>query len=140
MAAPLTVGVLALQGAFHEHMQHLTLLPAPAGYSHVAAVAVRSAEALAQCHALVIPGGESTAIALAAQRASLLEPLRAWVRDGRPTWGTCAGMILLAREAAGGKRGGQHLLGGIDVRVGRNGFGTQVSQLRAVECCGVGER
>ena len=91
MAAPLTVGVLALQGAFHEHMQHLALLPAPAGYSHVAAVAVRSAAALAQCHALVIPGGESTTMTLIAERTGMLEPLRAFVRSGKAVWGTCAG-------------------------------------------------
>ena len=88
----------------------------------------------------LIVDGSRKSLGAVSGAGALLEPLRAWVRDGRPTWGTCAGMILLAREAAGGKRGGQHLLGGIDVRVGRNGFGTQVSQLRAVQRCGVGER
>lgn len=48
------------------------------------------------------------------------------MREGRPVWGTCAGMIMLAREASGGKKGGQQLIGGVDVRVGRNGFGSQI--------------
>jgi 5'-phosphate synthase pdxT subunit len=126
----LIVGVLAFQGAFREHLQHierLNPLETKGNTLLVRGILVRNAQDLSQCSALIIPGGESTAIALGAQRAGLLEPLRDWVRDDRPTWGTCAGMILLAREASGGKRGGQELLGGLDIRVGRNGFGSQVS-------------
>lgn len=127
---PIVAGVLALQGAFREHVQLLNKaarlldLNEHSGFS---AILVRTPEELARCHALVIPGGESTAIALGAKRAGLLEELRKWVANDRPTWGTCAGMILLSREASGGKRGGQELIGGMDVRVGRNGFGSQVS-------------
>lgn len=120
------VGVLALQGAFEEHALHINRLGETTDL-RVRAQLVREPSQLASCDALIIPGGESTAISLGAQRSGLLEPLRLWVRQGKPTWGTCAGMILLAREAMGGKKGGQELLGGIDVRVGRNGFGTQVS-------------
>lgn len=129
-SSSLVVGVLALQGAFREHVQHIERLN-PFEVSskttiHLEPILVRNANDLCRCSALIIPGGESTAIALGAQRAGLLEPLRDWIRDDKPTWGTCAGMILLAREATGGKKGGQELLGGIDIRVGRNGYGSQV--------------
>lgn len=126
--SPVTVGVLALQGAFHEHIVHLSHLDG------VTAIPVRTPEHLAQCSALIIPGGESTAIALGAARSGLLEPLRGWVREGRPTWGTCAGMIMLAREATGGKKA-QELIGGWDGRVGRNGWGSQVSSQRHGQGC-----
>ncbi len=134
-AHPIVVGVLALQGAFREHVQLLNkaaqrLSLDVDGHAHAhgfSAILVRSAAELAMCHGLVIPGGESTAIAMGAKRAGILDDLRRWVANDRPTWGTCAGMILLAREASGGKRGGQELIGGMDVRVGRNGFGSQVS-------------
>lgn len=118
--SPLTIGVLALQGAFAEHINHLGRIEG------VRAIAVRTPEQLEICQGLVIPGGESTAIALGAERGGLLEPMRRWVREGKPTWGTCAGMIMLAREATGGKKQ-QELLGGWDGRVSRNGWGSQVS-------------
>jgi 5'-phosphate synthase pdxT subunit len=132
MAAPepLTVGVVALQGAFREHLQHIDRLnpfeDANKKIIQLHPILVRNSADLSKCSALIIPGGESTAIALGAQRAGLLEPLRDWIRDDKPTWGTCAGMILLAREATGGKKSGQDLLGGLDIRVGRNGYGSQV--------------
>lgn len=115
------VGVLALQGAFQEHINHISRVG-----SGVQAIAIRTPQQLSLCQALIIPGGESTAIALGAARAGLLEPLRTWVRQGKPTWGTCAGMIMLAREATGGKKM-QDLIGGWDGRVSRNGWGSQVS-------------
>ena len=62
----------------------------------------------------MLPGGESTVIGLLAQRGGLLEPLRAFVRAGRPVFGTCAGMVLLADEVIGQKQDGQALLGGLD--------------------------
>jgi 5'-phosphate synthase pdxT subunit len=125
----LIVGVVALQGAFREHVNHIEQLnrqPCASSMPQLEAILVRTPRELERCQALILPGGESTAIALGAHRAGLLEPLRDWVRDGRPVWGTCAGMILLAREASGIKKGGQELLGGLDIRVGRNGFGSQV--------------
>lgn len=122
-----TIGVLALQGAFHEHITHLNrcLSSSPQDVT-ISAIAVRTPQQLSTCHALIIPGGESTAIALGAARGGLLEPLRAWVAGGKPVWGTCAGMIMLAREATGGKKM-QELIGGWDGRVSRNGWGSQVS-------------
>ncbi|KAK0520396.1 Senecionine N-oxygenase [Tilletia horrida] len=132
-----TVGVLALQGAFREHASHINRLASSSSSSSTAApldvhaILVRTPTELATCDALIIPGGESTAIALSAQRGGLMEPLRAWVAAGRPTWGTCAGMIMLSNQAIGAKRGGQSLIGGVDIRVGRNGFGSQVDSFEA---------
>lgn len=122
-SSPPTIGILALQGAFREHANHLESLSS----IPLKTLLVRTPSDLLECQALIIPGGESTAICLGAQRAGLLGPLRKWVRDGNPTWGTCAGMILLSQQATGGKKGGQELIGGVDVRVGRNGWGSQVS-------------
>lgn len=114
------IGVLALQGAFAEHIAMLRRLGVNAGE-------VRKPADLAGLDGLIIPGGESTSMGLVAQRWQLVAPLRAWVHSGRPTWGTCAGMILLADRADGQKQGGQTLLGGLDVTVNRNYFGRQVN-------------
>ncbi|KAJ1021863.1 hypothetical protein NDA16_003626 [Ustilago loliicola] len=122
----INVGVLAIQGAFREHASHINRLNTLHPLRTIRSSLVRTPEQLADCDALIIPGGESTAISLGCERICLLEPLRKWVRDGKPVWGTCAGMIMLAREASGGKKGGQQLIGGVDVRVGRNGFGSQI--------------
>ncbi|GIV78777.1 pyridoxal 5'-phosphate synthase glutaminase subunit PdxT [Litorilinea aerophila] len=123
--APLRIGVLALQGAFAEHIQVLRRLGAEA-------VEVRKAEQLAQLDGLIIPGGESTTIGLIAARWGLVEPLRRWVQTGRPIWGTCAGMILLAEQATGQKAGGQPLLGGLRVTVNRNFFGRQTESFETL--------
>jgi len=128
----LRVGVLALQGAFAEHLDLLVRAELPPGVA-VEPCAVRTPDELADCEALVIPGGESTSMALIARRTGLLEPLRDFVRGGRAVWGTCAGMILLADEVAEGstKRGGQEGIGGLPMRVVRNQFGRQVRWLEA---------
>jgi 5'-phosphate synthase pdxT subunit len=120
MNSLLTIGVLALQGAFREHADLLRRLGADA-------VEVRKPEQLTRLDGLIIPGGESTTMGLVAERWGLVAPLRAWVRAGRPIWGTCAGMILLAERATGQKQGGQPLLGGLDVTVNRNYFGRQTA-------------
>jgi 5'-phosphate synthase pdxT subunit len=122
---PLTIGVLALQGDFLEHIQMLRRLG-------VNAVEVRRAEQLDGLDGLIIPGGESTTMGLIAERWGLVEPLREWVHSGKPTWGTCAGMILLAERATGQKQGGQPLLGGLDVTVNRNYFGRQVDSFETM--------
>ena len=116
---PITIGVLALQGAFSEHIEMMRALGATA-------IEVRKSEQLAQLDGIVIPGGESTTMGLVAERWALVEPLRRWVCDGKPIWGTCAGMILLAERANGQKQGGQPLIGGLDVALDRNYFGRQV--------------
>ena len=119
------IGVLALQGAFAEHISKLAQLG-------VDATQVRKPEQLDGLDGLIIPGGESTSMGLVAQRWGLVEPLRAWVASGRPVWGTCAGMILLAEEATGQKQGGQPLLGGLHVTVNRNYFGRQTDSFEAM--------
>ncbi|MCJ1246129.1 hypothetical protein MMC30_003334 [Trapelia coarctata] len=125
---PITVGVLALQGAFHEHIKLLhtaaDLISTPT--IQWLSTEVRTPSDLAKCDALIIPGGESTTMSLVAARSGLLEPLRDFVKVHRnPTFGTCAGLILLAESANRTKKGGQDLIGGLDVRVNRNHFGRQ---------------
>ncbi|TXT05011.1 hypothetical protein VHUM_03831 [Vanrija humicola] len=126
----LVIGVLALQGAFAEHIHYLESVRVK-GHT-VSAIAVRTPEELATCHALVIPGGESTAITrVAARTAGLLPLLQAFVSDpSRPVYGTCAGMILMADAdgVGGGKRKGDGAAwGGMrGLRVWRNLYGGQL--------------
>ncbi|KRD08732.1 glutamine amidotransferase [Mycobacterium sp. Root265] len=116
-----TVGVLALQGDTREHLAALTEAGAEA-------VKVRRLSELKSVDALVIPGGESTAMSHLLREFELLEPLRGLLRDGLPAYGSCAGMILLAGEILdAGVPGREALpLGGIDMTVRRNAFGRQV--------------
>ncbi|PKY02760.1 pyridoxine [Aspergillus campestris IBT 28561] len=134
----ITVGVLALQGAFYEHVQLLKKATAdlapeagsPASQWEV--IEVRTPQELERCDALVLPGGESTTMSLVAARSNILEPLRDFVKVHRkPAWGTCAGLILLAESANRTKKGGQDLIGGLDVRVNRNHFGRQAESFQA---------
>ncbi|KAJ2853838.1 Senecionine N-oxygenase [Coemansia erecta] len=114
---------VALQGAFIEHMHALNALR---GVEHISEVIeVRTKEELASVDALIIPGGESTSIALIAERCGILEDLRKFVST-KPTWGTCAGLILMAKQAIHTKKGGQQLLNALPVTVSRNQFGRQV--------------
>jgi 5'-phosphate synthase pdxT subunit len=122
LVAP-TVGVLALQGAFAAHAAILDSLG-------VSTVEVRTAEQLAAVDALVIPGGESTTMSMLLERSGMLEPLRERVAAGMPTFGTCAGMILLATEISDG-RDDQHALGAVDLSVARNGYGRQIESFEA---------
>ncbi|MCJ1234847.1 hypothetical protein MMC14_002810 [Varicellaria rhodocarpa] len=129
---PITVGVLALQGAFLEHLTLLhkaapSLPPSnPSIPTQWTFTEVRTPAELQKCDALIIPGGESTTMSLVAERSGLLEELRGFVKTHRkPTWGTCAGLILLSESANRTKKGGQSLIGGLDVRVNRNHFGRQ---------------
>ena len=116
--APLTIGVLALQGDVREHLRALGTL----GF---ATQAVRRPSELASCDALVLPGGESTTMAKLARAFDLFEPLQERIATGMPTLGTCAGMILLAERVEDGAPG-QETLGGLDITVRRNAFGRQV--------------
>ncbi len=110
----MNVGVLALQGAFIEHEKTLNRLGANA-------VEVRLPQQLAGLDALIIPGGESTTIGKLAVTFNLLEPLRAFAQSN-PVWGTCAGMIVLAKDIGRD----QPLIGVMDITVDRNAFGRQV--------------
>lgn len=113
------IGVLALQGAFIEHIKMLQSLG-------VEAVEVRLPEQLDDLDGLIIPGGESTTIGKLARRFRLMEPLHDFAAS-KPVWGTCAGMIFLAKEITSGTEGkDQPLLGIMDIEVARNAFGRQV--------------
>lgn len=117
MTSP-SIGVFALQGDFREHLRALTELG-------VDAIAVRRPEELAKCDAFVLPGGESTTMYKLARTFELFEPLVERIGAGMPTFGTCAGMIMLADRIVDGIVG-QETLGGLDVTVRRNAFGRQV--------------
>ncbi|RME38217.1 MAG: pyridoxal 5'-phosphate synthase glutaminase subunit PdxT, partial [Thermoflexia bacterium] len=113
------IGVLALQGAFVEHEAMLRRIGAQTWQ-------VRLPRDLEGLDGLILPGGESTSIGFLAERRGLLEPLQEFARSGRPVWGTCAGMILLAKEIVDGVPG-QPILGLMDITVRRNAFGRQVN-------------
>jgi len=122
MTAALTIGVLALQGDVREHLRML------AGCG-VRALPVRRPAELDDLDGLVIPGGESTTIVKLAGIFDLLGPLKERIAGGLPTYGSCAGMILLAdriANPAAGADGVQGSFGGIDMTVRRNAFGRQV--------------
>ena len=124
------VGVLALQGDVREHLQALS-------YAGAQPLDVRRVAELDGLDGLVLPGGESTTIGRLLGVFGLLEPLRAAVRDGLPVYGSCAGMILLARSLLDGYPG-QPLIGGLDVVVRRNAFGRQVDSFECdLEIAGV---
>jgi 5'-phosphate synthase pdxT subunit len=111
------IGVLALQGAFREHVEALTALGA-----HVALV--KRPEHLDQVDAIFLPGGESTTIDKLLDSSELREPLARRLRDGLPAFATCAGLILCASEVLDG-RPDQQPLAVLDVTVRRNGYGRQ---------------
>lgn len=110
------IGVLAMQGAFAEHMAVLRRLG-------VEAVPVRLSGEFKGLSALVIPGGESTTIGKLMREYSLVDEMRKLISKGFPVMGTCAGMILLAKQVQGLK---QHTLEAMDIEVRRNAFGRQV--------------
>ncbi|OAA55718.1 pyridoxine [Cordyceps fumosorosea ARSEF 2679] len=130
-----TVGVLALQGGFSEHVDLVRSAAAQLADSlptTVTAVEVRTPDDLTRCDALIIPGGESATISLIARRTGLVEPLREFVNVlKKPTWGTCAGLILLSKEAKAAKQSDLALIGGLDVCVHRNHFGRQFDSFTA---------
>ena len=109
------VGLLALQGDYAKHREKLDLLG-------VTSSNIRHAADLDVCTHLIIPGGETTTMTLLMQKYNLYEPIRAFAED-RPVWGTCAGLIMVAREA-GDRR--VEPLNLIDIHVKRNAYGRQV--------------
>ncbi|HEU0256684.1 MAG TPA: pyridoxal 5'-phosphate synthase glutaminase subunit PdxT [Microbacteriaceae bacterium] len=117
-AAQPRVGVLALQGDFREHLAVLKALGADA-------IPVRRPHELASVYGLVIPGGESSVMDKLSRQFGLAEPLREAIRDGMPIYGTCAGLIMLSETILDGIAG-QESLGGLDICVRRNAFGSQV--------------
>src|ERR1700712_2793900 len=112
------VGVLALQGDFREHIAVLSSLGADA-------VGVRRPSELAEISGLIIPGGESSVMAKLSRLFDLASPLKDAIASGLPVWGTCAGLIMLADTVLDGIEG-QQSLGGLQISVRRNAFGSQL--------------
>ncbi|BFZ54033.1 Bifunctional purine biosynthetic protein ade1 [Savitreella phatthalungensis] len=129
------VGVLALQGAFAEHVAVLE------EFQDIKALEVRTIEELSGLDGLIIPGGESTVIGKQLQASGLGVAIKRLIQQGTPVYGTCAGLILLSNSlrAVSGKQGGQYLIGGLDVDLERNYFGRQINSFEAqvdTECLG----
>jgi len=117
------VGLLALQGANGPHADAIAALGA-------APVEVRTPDQLADVDGLIIPGGESTTMSKLLDTSGLAQPLRDRLAAGMPAFGTCAGMIVLARTVLDG-RADQNSYDAIDVTVRRNAFGRQVDSFEA---------
>lgn len=117
------VGVLALQGDVREHLASLQSCG-------VEAVSVRRASEIDTIDALVLPGGESTTIAQLAEVFGLFDLIKNRIAGGMPVYGSCAGMILLAREILDAKEG-QKSFGGLEITVRRNAFGRQVDSFES---------
>ncbi len=126
------IGVLALQGDFREHLYALDRIG-------VEGVGVRTQQELASVDGLIIPGGESTTIGKLARIFELFEPIQSAIKSGLPTFGTCAGLIMLADRIVDGVAG-QETFGGLDVTVRRNAFGNQLDSFESdIEFVGVGQ-
>jgi pyridoxal 5'-phosphate synthase pdxT subunit len=131
MAALPVIGVLALQGDVREHVRALEAAGARA-------VAVRRESELDAVQALVIPGGESTAMWKLATAFELFDPVRKRLADGMPAYGSCAGMIMLAARVLDAAAG-QETFGGIDMTVRRNAFGRQIDSFEGpIDFDGIG--
>mmetsp|Transcript_14810 Transcript_14810/g.21179 ORF Transcript_14810/g.21179 Transcript_14810/m.21179 type:complete len:323 (+) Transcript_14810:109-1077(+) len=120
------IGVLSLQGAFEEHQACLE------NGTGCKTKQIRTAKELEGIDGIILPGGESTAMGLIGNQddGMFWTALKAFIESGKPTWGTCAGMILLADRCVGASaviENGQSLIGGMDVLVCRNYFGSQIS-------------
>jgi 5'-phosphate synthase pdxT subunit len=115
------IGVLALQGAFREHLDTLAAIG-------VEGVPVRLPEDIEGLSGLIIPGGESTTMRKLIDRWGLRAPLMRFLENGAPALGTCAGMIVLSRQIAGDE---EPVLPMLDVEVERNAFGRQLDSFEA---------
>jgi 5'-phosphate synthase pdxT subunit len=111
------IGVLALQGDVREHVRALEAAGATG-------MPVKRPDQLAGVDGLILPGGESTTIGKLLDRFDLLDPVKERARSGMPLWGTCAGLILMARTVTG-REDAPHRLGVLDVCVRRNAYGRQ---------------
>jgi len=109
------IGILALQGAFIEHKIILDKL-------QVKNILIKKSEEIDVCDGIIIPGGESTAMSIIED--NIFEELKLFIAKNKPVWGTCAGMILLSNEIIG-KIENQRHIGGLDVIIERNFFGSQ---------------
>ncbi|MFR4039478.1 MAG: pyridoxal 5'-phosphate synthase glutaminase subunit PdxT [Butyricimonas faecalis] len=110
------IGILGFQGAIIEHERQIKAI----GHEPVI---VKYPEQLEEIDAIILPGGESTTMGKILNRTGLMEPLRGKIQGGLPVWGTCAGMILLAKELVNDSV--THL-GVMDIAVRRNAYGSQI--------------
>ncbi|AOC58855.1 MULTISPECIES: pyridoxal 5'-phosphate synthase glutaminase subunit PdxT [Bacillus] len=117
----LTIGVLGLQGAVREHIQSIEACDAEGKI-------IKRAEELASVDGLIIPGGESTTMRRLMDTYQFIEPIKAFAAEGKPIFGTCAGLIMLAKHIE--DREDAHL-GLLNVSVARNSFGRQVDSFEA---------
>lgn len=115
-----TVGVVAIQGDFAKHIEALQRL----GKKGLEIIEVRTPAELSKVERVIIPGGESTTVGLLMQRYGLGDALKKRAKEGMPVWGTCMGMIVMAKEVD--SRRDQYTLGLLDISVERNAFGAQV--------------
>jgi 5'-phosphate synthase pdxT subunit len=113
------VGLLAVQGDFEQHRRAID----SCCREGVSVLEVRSQEQLARVDRLIIPGGESTTVGLLLERYGLGRAIQKASEEGMPIWGTCMGMILMAKEVEGRE---QYTLDLLDITVRRNAFGSQV--------------
>jgi 5'-phosphate synthase pdxT subunit len=124
------IGVLAMQGAVEEHLAMLSRLP------NVKAKAIKNAKQLHAVDGIILPGGESTTISKLMNEFGIMAPLKEQIQQGLPVWGTCAGMILLAKNIVGENT---NHLGVMDIHVRRNAYGSQldsfVSNQVVLEIC-----
>ncbi len=120
------IGVLALQGAVQAHRDHLEAVG-------VTSIAVKQEEALQTCDALIIPGGESTAMSKLLDTSGLRQPIADRIAEGMPVLGTCAGLILLAKTVQDRARDGHpKTFAVLDVSVCRNAYGRQNESFEAI--------
>lgn len=124
------IGVLGLQGAVREHIKSVEA-------SGAEAVVVKRIEQLEEIDGLILPGGESTTMRRLIDKYAFMEPLRTFAKSGKPMFGTCAGMILLAKTLIGYE---EAHIGAMDITVERNAFGRQKNSFEAaLSIKGVGE-
>lgn len=114
---PLNIGVLSLQGSIEEHINHITML------GHIP-IKVRTASDLRNLDRLIIPGGESTTIGNILRSTNLLKLVQDKISNGLKVWGTCAGMILLAKEIENDTTTHLNLM---NIKVKRNAYGSQLN-------------
>lgn len=127
-AGRMKIGILSLQGGVAEHIKHVESLGAKA-------IEVKKLKDVDGINGLILPGGESTAIGKILREREMLAPLREKILAGLPVWGTCAGMILLAKEIE--NESVTHI-STIDIKVRRNAYGRQIDSFKVSETiCGV---
>ena len=121
----LTIGILAFQGSVEEHVNSFLKIEG------VSPCKVKEVDDLKKINGLVLPGGESTTIGKLLRDFGLLQPIIERINEGMPVWGTCAGMILMAKNIVGEK---QAHLGVMDISVRRNAYGGQLESFGAKLC------